>query len=91
MADYIPYRPSNGIEGAAFEFAWCQRCKADADWDYGSGCPILANVCAYQIDDPKYPKEWREDGPEGPRCTAFDAIEEPPSTGGNIRRFRDAQ
>lgn len=78
MSEHIPYRPSNGIEGAEFEDTWCQNCKAeDAYWrGEGEGCPILAAVNVYQIDDPNYPKEWREDGPSGPRCTKFELIDE---------------
>ncbi len=70
------YRPSCGTEGADFMLYWCGRCERDRgtreDPVFGEGCPIAAATMAHQIDDPKYPREWREDGPEGPRCTAFE-------------------
>ena len=63
----IPYRPSSGSEGADFMEQWCCRCEADVNGD----CPIAADTMIYRISDPQYPSEWREDGPLGPRCTAF--------------------
>lgn len=74
-----PYRPGSGTEGMAFDEAWCDHCARDAelrkDWDNADpaiGCQILANTFAYDISDPRYPKEWiysRKDG--RPCCTAF--------------------
>lgn len=75
-ADIVLYRPSCGSEGADFAAAWCSRCRRDADAEHGDGCPILADTFVYSIDDGRYPREWREDGPSGPRCTAFEAAEE---------------
>ena len=68
-----PYRPSNGTEGAIFMSRWCDRCERDRDFrdNDGDSCPIAAATMIYRRTDPEYPKEWREDGPEGPRCTAF--------------------
>jgi hypothetical protein len=56
---------------------WCGRCKRDQAFrdDAGDSCPIAANTMAYSITDPEYPREWRQDGPSGPRCTAFEAID----------------
>lgn len=68
-----PYRPSNGTEGADFQDRWCCRCERDAKFseDYPElGCQILANTFVYEVDDPRYPKEWVvKDG--SPCCTAF--------------------
>jgi hypothetical protein len=71
-----PYQPANGIEGADFMADWCDRCQHDAAFREGTGesCAIADNAMAYDEDDPEYPVEWREDGPEGPRCTAFTAV-----------------
>lgn len=73
MAEAIPYRPSNGTEGEIFMSQWCARCVRDegSREDSGDGCAILADTFAYRISEPEYPKEWRSDGPQGPRCTAF--------------------
>ena len=81
----VPYRPSNGGEGANFEARFCDQCerqKAFNDaWDNHvlggiddlgvvEGCDILTTVHGTQVDDPAYPKEWIEDA-SGSRCTAF--------------------
>ena len=71
MASVQLYRPANGSEGADFMAEWCGRCARDGEW----GCPIAQLTMAFRIDDPEYPDAWREDGPSGPRCTAFDAID----------------
>ena len=68
-----PYRPSNGTEGDIFYSAWCAKCTRDSGPD--DACDILVNIYALPIDDPAYPVEWREDGPSGPRCTAFEPID----------------
>lgn len=69
-----PYRPSNGSEGEWFQSKFCDLCRFDAKYrrtqDGKDGCKILANVYAYNIDHPDYPKEWIEDD-GGPRCTKF--------------------
>lgn len=68
------YQPSNGTEGMYFMEQWCDRCVKDscgADEETGQQCPIIGNTMAYDRDDPEYPREWRQDGEEGPRCTAF--------------------
>lgn len=70
-----PYRPSTGTEGAAFQERWCDLCARDAafraDPDCGQGCQIVADTFAYDITDPKYPKEWVFDHDGRPSCTAF--------------------
>ena len=69
------YRPSNGSEGEWFISRWCARCERErayrADPDGGEPCSILSRTFVFAADDPDYPREWREDGPSGPRCTAF--------------------
>lgn len=72
------WRPSNGTEGELFIERFCQHCIHDADHrdDTGSGCEILIRTWAYDIDDPKYPAQWRI-GPDGqPTCTAFEEEKE---------------
>ena len=71
MAELQLYRPSCGSEGADFMTHWCGRCVRDQD----GGCPFAGMAMAFRIEDPEYPRVWREDGPAGPRCTAFDAID----------------
>lgn len=70
-----PYRPATGTEGAAFQDYWCGWCARDAafrdDPDFGEGCQIVADTFVYDIDDPKYPKEWVYDADGRPKCTAF--------------------
>lgn len=68
MTEREPYRPSNGTEGEAFMARWCYVC-ADLE---GYECPILAaTMAAPSAYDPEFPDEWRQDGPAGPRCTAY--------------------
>lgn len=83
MPRTVPYRPSNGTEGEFFIEHWCARCTKDAafqaDPDSADGCPIIANIMAFDPDDPDYPPEWIEDDVEypadsNPRCTAFEAL-----------------
>ncbi len=69
--DVTLYRPSNGTEGEIFMGQWCARCQHDDYHDGGDGCPIIGNTMALAVDHPDYPKEWREEGPQGPRCTNF--------------------
>jgi hypothetical protein len=73
MDTYRPYRPSNGTEGDIFMTQWCGRCLHDQAHREGHGdaCDIATDTMAYSISDPEYPKEWRQDGPSGPRCTNF--------------------
>lgn len=75
-----PYRPSNGTEGAFFHEHWCCRCARDKamregheidECDDDELCQIIADTFAYDIDHPKYPKEWIEDDEGIPTCTAF--------------------
>ena len=71
MSERIPYRPANGAEGADFMAAWCGLCRLDGD----NGCRIAGATMIFGVNEPEYPEEWREDGPQGPRCTAFDALD----------------
>lgn len=73
------YRPSNGTEGDGFFSAWCMRCARDKtmsegknydDCGPGEVCELIGNSMAFDVDDPKYPQEWRY-GANGPECTAF--------------------
>lgn len=76
IAAWVPYRPSNGTEGAEFLAKWCERCLHD---DVGF-CPILDRTLIHEIGDPAYPKEWvRLAGDalgSSARCTAFESKEE---------------
>ncbi len=63
MTDRVGYRPSNGTEGEWFMSRFCYHCLADSE---ESPCEILGEAMAGGEPD-----EWREDGPRGPRCTAF--------------------
>ena len=71
-----PYRPRTGTEGADFQDRWCGHCARDAAFRDGNyedpelGCKILAATFAYDIHDPRYPKEWVWKHGEG-CCTAF--------------------
>lgn len=78
--EYIgrPYRPRSGTEGIAFNEAWCDHCTRDAafrdtgyEGDPALGCQIIADTFAYEITDPKYPKEWVYGRDGRPSCTAF--------------------
>lgn len=73
-----PYRPGSGTEGMAFDEAWCAHCARDTEWrasgpdfDRAEGCRIIADSFAYEVTDPRYPKEWVHDRDGRPRCTAF--------------------
>lgn len=73
----IPYRPSSGTEGADFMDRWCVKCRLEKDAlvAFDEGCRIASDTMIFNIDDPEYPAEWRQDGPSGPRCTAFIPID----------------
>jgi hypothetical protein len=70
------YQPGNGTAGEAFMSRWCSKCTKDAahraNPDLADGCNIIADTMALDVDDPDYPREWRQDGKAGPRCTAFE-------------------
>ena len=71
------YRPASGTEGADFDDVWCSNCARDAAFRNGGcedpalGCRILADTFVFQIDDPKYPKEWIYGSDGRPCCTAY--------------------
>lgn len=73
-----PYRPSNGFEGMDFMDRFCERCRRDAAFQAGEGdsCEIAAATMAFDVDDPEYPKEWVTCETLGPRCTAFEPMED---------------
>lgn len=64
----MPYRPSSGAEGEAFQQRFCDRCAQQR-------CDILGNALFYGLLDDQYPPEWVSDI-DGPRCTAFMAARE---------------
>jgi len=73
-----PYRPGSGTEGMAFDDAWCAYCERDKayrdggpDADPAIACQIIAATFAFEIADPRYPKEWVYDRKGKPCCTAF--------------------
>ena len=73
-----PYRPGSGTEGMAFDEAWCEHCERDREYreagpdaDPAIACQIIADTFAFDIDDPRYPKEWVYDRTGKPCCTAF--------------------
>jgi len=68
-----PYRPSNGTEGEDFMACFCANCRRDQDED--DPCSIATWALAAAIDDPDYPEEWIVDQ-SGPRCTAFEPVDE---------------
>ena len=80
-----PYRPGSGTEGVCFDQAWCEHCTRDAEYrnnqdnvDPAKGCQIIAGTFAFEITDPKYPKEWVYDKDGRPCCTAFTTDQKKP-------------
>ena len=67
-----PYRPSNGSEGSMFQECWCECCEKNPDdGEEVACCPILLASMCFEVNDPKYPKEWRIGIDGQPECTAF--------------------
>lgn len=73
-----PYRPGSGTEGMSFDEAWCEHCTRDAEYRNGGpdadpaiACQIIADTFAFDVNDPRYPKEWVYDRKGQPCCTAF--------------------
>ena len=72
-----PYQPSNGTEGCAFWDEFCDYCERDrafreaAEPAAEDGCEILARSLAFDITDPRYPREWCYVDNK-PTCTAFE-------------------
>ena len=64
------YRPANSTEGALFFGKWCVRCQHDSD---EQPCPILGAAYIYDLEDDRYPNQWRvdDDGVSNPHCTTF--------------------
>lgn len=72
-----PYQPSNGTEGDCFYCSFCEHCERDAQYSDDTpelGCQILADTFAFNVDDPRYPKEWVYDKDGLPTCTAYTKI-----------------
>jgi hypothetical protein len=76
----VKYRPSNGTEGCAFYANWCENCARDKPMSEGKDydecddsdvCQLIADSLHYDINHPKYPKEWTYDKDGHPCCTAF--------------------
>lgn len=74
------YRPGSGTEGADFHEEWCCHCQRDKsmregveleECDDNEVCRIIGDTFAYDVADPRYPKEWRYDETGRPICTAF--------------------
>ncbi len=59
------YRPSNGSESEFFMARFCDKCAAF------NICNILMRTMGYDIDDPKYPKQWTFDESGQATCTSF--------------------
>lgn len=67
-----PYRPSNGSEGEMFMTRFCYRCTKDNPDNSGrNGCDIIFFSMSFEVDHPKYPKEWIYDEDGQPICTAW--------------------
>lgn len=73
-----PYRPHSGTAGVDFDQQWCEHCTRDAEYrgdpdnvDPAKGCKIIADAFAFEITDPRYPKEWIYGDDGQPKCTAF--------------------
>jgi hypothetical protein len=74
MSECVLYRPSNGTEGDLFYGRWCAGCERERAFredERADGCAIFSETLITGVDDPEYPRQWRQDGPRGPRCTAF--------------------
>jgi hypothetical protein len=66
------YRPSSGCEGMWFTETYCMNCiHCDPDPDGDKQCQILCSSMCYDVDDPKYPKEWIYGDDGTPKCTQF--------------------
>jgi len=70
-SEFELYQPSSGIEGDAFMQSHCYKCIKFPDDSNAKGqCEIVLASMAFDIDDKRYPKQWRyQDG--APTCTAF--------------------
>lgn len=60
--------------------AWCRHCERDKamreglnvdECDDNELCQIIPMTMAFNIEDPKYPREWCYDAEGRPQCTAF--------------------
>ena len=55
-----------------------QTCALPIYVDPAKGCLIIADTFAFEITDPKYPKEWVYDKDGRPSCTAFTTDQKKP-------------
>lgn len=65
---YAKWRPSNDTECDVFISGWCNNCKKDVN----EACEILARTFIYDVEDEKYPNEWRYGEHGSPECAAFE-------------------
>jgi len=65
------YKPSNGTDGMIFQDKFCDRCKFRTEEILGD-CEIDLMAMSFEINDPKYPKEWIYDKNGNPTCTKFE-------------------
>lgn len=65
------FQPSNHTQGESFMADHCYKCsKWPHSQEAKNQCKIALRTMAFDIDDPRYPREWRYvDGT--PTCTAF--------------------
>jgi hypothetical protein len=71
MINEKPYRPSSGIEGMRFFDRFCDRCEHNKV--ESNPCEIWMDTWEYEIDDPKYPREWiTKNG--APHCKKFEEV-----------------
>lgn len=61
----LPFLPSNGEEGSAFEEAFCETCIYENP-DDDSWCPVHSDALIG-----KQPKEWIHDEDGIPTCTKY--------------------
>jgi len=62
----MPFRPSNGCMGEAFQADYCDVCKRLND-----PCDILFRTLCHDIGDPEYPAEWLHNSRTA-WCSAFE-------------------
>ena len=74
------YRPSSGSEGCWFYEKWCANCARDKSMNGTKEfdlcepeevCTIISQTLAYSVDEPEYPKAWRDDKNGNPVCAEF--------------------
>ncbi len=67
-----PYQPSNGTEGMWFMEEYCMNClHCDPDPNGRKQCEVMCAAMCYNIDEPKYPKEWVYDENDHASCSKW--------------------